>query len=133
MKKLKFLALMMLLAANAWAAESISLLKTNSSWNGQQYPAVNLQNPEVNVLKITISAGEKLAMHQHSMINIAYVLQGVLTVHTENGDVITIKAGDVLPEVVNTWHYGENNGTEDVILVVTYVGEKDAPLSISKN
>jgi len=123
---------MMVLAANAWAAESISLLKTNSSWNGQQYPAVNLQNPEVNVLKITIPAGEKLAWHQHPMINVAYMLQGELTVHTESGDVTTIKAGDVMAEVVNTWHYGENNGTEDVILVVTYVGEKDAPLSIGK-
>jgi len=132
MKKIKLLALMMVLAANAWAAESISLLKTNSSWNGQQYPAVNLQNPEVNVLKITIPAGEKLAWHQHPMINVAYMLQGELTVHTESGDVTTIKAGDVMAEVVNTWHYGENNGTEDVILVVTYVGEKDAPLSIGK-
>lgn len=132
MKKIKLLALMMVLAANAWAAESISLLKTNSSWNGQQYPAVNLQNPEVNVLKITIPAGEKLAWHQHPMINVAYMVSGELTVHTESGDVTTIKAGDVMAEVVNTWHYGENNGTEDVILVVTYVGEKDAPLSIGK-
>lgn len=132
MKKIKLLALMMLLAANAWAAESISLLKTNSSWNGQAYPEVNLQNPEVNVLKITIPAGEKLAWHQHPMINVAYMVSGELTVHTESGDVTTIKAGDVMAEVVNTWHYGENNGTEDVILVVTYVGEKDAPLSIAK-
>ena len=132
MKKIKLLALMMVLAANAWAAESISLLKTNSSWNGQQYPAVNLQNPEVNVLKITIPAGEKLAWHQHPMINVAYMVSGELTVHTESGEVTTIKAGDVMAEVVNTWHYGENNGTEDVILVVTYVGEKDAPLSIGK-
>lgn len=132
MKKMKFLALMMLLAANAWAAESISLLKTNSSWNGQEYPAVNIEKPEVNVLRITIPAGEKLAWHKHPMINVAYMVSGELTVHTENDEVITIKAGDVMPEVINTWHYGENNGTEPVVLVVTYVGEKDAPLSIAK-
>ena len=43
----------------------------------------------------------------------------------------TFKAGDkAFLEVSNTWHYSENLGDEDLIFMVTWLGEKDKPIAV---
>ena len=44
--------------------------------------------------------------------------------HTETGDVLILKSGDPIIEVIDTWHYGESTGDEDAEIVVVYVGNK---------
>ena len=66
------------------------------------------------------------------MTNIAYVVKGKLTVTSESGKQITISKGECLPELINTYHYGENKGKTPVELIVFYIGEKDTPISIQK-
>ena len=82
--------------------------------------------------KNIIPTGERLAMHKHPMLNVGYMIKGELTVYSEKGDVLVLKAGDPIVELVDTWHYGENTGSEDVVIVVTYVGNEEEDLSIPK-
>jgi hypothetical protein len=43
----------------------------------------------------------------------------------------TYKAGDkAFLGVANTWHLSENNGSEDLIFIVSWLGEKDKPLAV---
>ena len=43
----------------------------------------------------------------------------------------TYKAGDkAFLGVANTWHLSENKGSEDLIFLVSWLGEKDKPLAV---
>ena len=113
-------------------AQKELLIQTKSVWNGKKLAPVKLENPEINVVRITLPVGERLPMHKHPMINVACMLKGELTVHTENGESRTFHAGEPIVEVIETWHYGENTGSEPVEMVVTYVGEAGATLAENK-
>ena len=108
------------------------LLQTTSTWDNAEFKKLQIERPEVTVLKITINVGEKLPMHKHDLVNIAYVKKGTLTVVTEENKEITLHEGEVLPELIGKYHYGKNTGNEPVELVVFYIGEKGTPLSVNK-
>ena len=114
------------------AATSETVIQTQTHWNGQAIRPLNIKNPKVTMLKIAIPAGEKLAMHKHPILNIGYLTKGELTVRSDKGDVLVLKPGDPIVELVDTWHYGESTGKTDAEVIVTYVGEKDDDLSIIK-
>ena len=57
-------------------------------------------------------------------MNVGYLTKGELTVHTQTDDVLVLKAGDPIIEVIDTWHYGEITGDEDAEIIVVYVGNK---------
>ena len=82
------------------------------------------------MLKITIPPKTNLPIHKHPVINSGYMLQGELTVMSQTGDTLYLKEGDVIVEMVNTWHHGENNGTVPVEIVVFYAGNVDTPITI---
>jgi len=121
------------LSFNAMAATSEVLQKSQSSWNNTPLEHINLPNPEVTVVRIQIPKGEKLPLHQHPILNVGYLTKGELTVHTEKNEVLVLKAGDPIIEVINTWHYGESTGDEDAEIVVVYVGNKDDKISEIKD
>ena len=116
----------------AYSAQKDILLKTTSTWDKTEYKKLKIKKPEVTVLKITIGVGESLSVHKHDLVNIAYVKKGTLTVITDTNDKITIHEGEVLPELIGTYHYGKNTGNEPVELIVFYIGEKNTPLSVNK-
>ena len=88
--------------------------------------------------------GFKSPWHYHPYTGVAYVVQGELTVNYDTetaldatGDEKTIvlsetyKAGDkAFLGVANTWHLSENKGSEDLIFIVSWLGEKDKPLAV---
>jgi len=125
-------AVCVLLSAGAYAANSETVIQTDSHWNKQAIKPIHIDNPQVTILRITIPAGEKLAMHKHPVLNIGYLTKGELTVRSENGDVLVLKPGDPIVELVDIWHYGESTGSEDAEIVVTYVGDKADSLSVAK-
>lgn len=127
-----FLSVCVLASTGAYAANSETLVQTDSHWNNEAIKPIHIEHPQVTMLRITIPAGEKLAMHKHPILNIGYLTKGELTVRSENGDVLVLKPGDPIVELVDIWHYGESTGTEDAEIVVTYVGDKEDNLSISK-
>ena len=124
------LVALILVPLRVLAATSETVIQTDSHWNGQAIKSLHIDHPKVTMLRITIPAGEKLAMHKHPILNIGYLTKGELTVRSDKGDVLVLKPGDPIVELVDIWHYGESTGKEDAEIVVTYVGEMGDDLSI---
>jgi quercetin dioxygenase-like cupin family protein len=77
------------------------------------------ENPEVQVSIFEIPVGAVLPVHKHPFPRYAYVLAGKLRVSDkDNVRTFDYAAGDFLIEMVDTWHYGTNVGTEPVRLLV---------------
>ncbi|MEI6142236.1 MAG: cupin domain-containing protein [Mariniphaga sp.] len=106
--------------------------KTDTTSIGQQFVLPNLQNMEVTMAKVTIQPGKSTGWHKHNFAVFAYVAKGHLTVNFENGKTLQFTENSSIAEVVNTYHNGTNNGNEDAVLYVYYLGEKGKPLSIRK-
>ncbi|MCT8341719.1 cupin domain-containing protein [Photorhabdus kleinii] len=105
------------------------LLETEKSWDGVPYQGYPKSTPQLSVLKITIAPNTSLAWHEHPIPNAAYVLDGVLTAEKKSsGEKRLIKAGEVVPEMVDSIHRGYT-GKEGATLVVFYAGQKGIPLS----
>lgn len=81
--------------------------------------------------------------HYHPYQSVAHVLQGELTVNFDTAASLddkslnkststtkTFKSGDTFIGTANTWHFSENLGDEDLIFMVSWLGEKDAPIAV---
>ena len=66
------------------------------------------------------------------MINAGVLVNGQLTVKTTDGKVLRLKAGDPIVEVVNTLHYGINEGTVPAEIVVFYAGIVGQAVTVSE-
>lgn len=111
----------------------IQILKATKQWDGSQLPPYPSKNPEITILSYEIPPGIRLPMHKHPVINAGVVLQGKLTVITKDGKQLTLNSGDAIVELVNKWHYGINQDTVPVKLIMFYVGEVGTPLVIKEN
>ena len=108
------------------------LVQSDSSWNGDRLPAYPTEEPQITVLKVTIPPHAQLKWHKHPSINAGYLISGAITVVEEGGRTQLVQAGEGLIELVDTWHYGRNDGDVPAEIVVVYVGAKDVPLAILK-
>lgn len=108
------------------------LAKTSLSWDGNQLPDYPKGTPEITILRIKIPPGAQLPLHKHIKINAGLLLDGELTVVTEDSKTLHLKAGDTIVEVVNKWHYGKNEGTKTAEILVFYAGVLDTPITIEK-
>jgi len=138
MKKLVYGMCLALLLSSHAIAEEVSpyqaevLSKTSTSWNGKALPDYPEGTPEVTILRVTIPPGAELPLHEHPVINAGVMLKGQLTVVTEDGKALHLKAGDAIVEVVNTWHYGRNEGDEPAEIIVFYAGVQGSPITVKK-
>ena len=99
------------------AVQVTPVTRTNTSIIGQ--PIVVPDHPDVVVSLATFPPGARLPEHQHPNPHYVYVLEGVLTVvNTDANKTFQAKAGDFVVEMTDTWHYGVNNGTVPVKLLV---------------
>lgn len=128
------ICLVLLLSSNVLAEDVIVdvLAKSTSSWNGQSLPHYPEGEPEVTILRIKIPPGVELPLHEHPVINAGVLLSGELTVVTEDNEILHLKSGEALVEVVNTWHYGKNEGDKPAEIIVFYAGIVDMPITIKK-
>jgi len=132
--------LVLLLAGQGWAhgekglkgIKVVKLARTSESWNGKALPNYPKGKPQITILKITIGPKVRLPLHKHPVINAGVLLKGKLTVVTENGKTLHMKAGDPIVEVINTWHYGINEGDEPAVIIVFYAGTPGTPVTILK-
>lgn len=106
------------------------LVKTSHSWNGKSLPAYPQGQPEITILRISIPAGTRLHNHSHPVINAGVLLSGQLTVVTTDGKTLHLQAGDPIVEVVNTLHYGINEGTIPAEIIVFYTGVLGQPVTV---
>ncbi len=109
-----------------------TLVESSSSWDGKPLPEYPRGEPKITVLKITIPPKTRIYLHKHPVINAGVLLKGELTVITEKEEILHLKAGDSIVEVVNKWHYGKNEGNKPAEIIVFYAGTKDTPLTIKK-
>jgi len=109
-----------------------TLVSTSQSWDGSALPDYPRERPLLSVLRIRIAPGAVLPLHQHPMINVGYLVHGELTVTTDEGKTLVLKAGESIVEVVEKWHSGKNTGNEIAEIVVFYAGAQGMPLSIKK-
>jgi len=109
---------------------SKELVKTTRSWSGESLPAYPQNQPEVTILRISIPAGARLETHSHPVINAGVLLSGQLTVLTRDGKTLHLTAGDPIVEVVNTVHYGINQGEVPAEIVVFYAGAIGTPITV---
>jgi len=117
--------LLTILASTNMQAQDIvaeELARSTSSWNGDALPAYPDGTPEVTILKFTIPVGATLPSHMHSAINAGILLSGNLVVTSEDNDVLNLKPGDTLVELVDKYHEGKNVGNEPAVIVVFYAG-----------
>lgn len=108
------------------------LVKTTRSWDGMLLPAYPQGDPQITILRITIPAGARLETHSHPVINAGVLISGQLTVVTTEGKTLNLKAGDPIVEVVNTLHYGMNQGKDSAEIIVFYAGSVDSPITVVK-
>jgi quercetin dioxygenase-like cupin family protein len=107
-----------------------TLAKTSTSWNGQLLPYYLQGRPEITILRITIPPGTQLPLHKHPVINAGVLLEGELTVITEDNDILHLEAGEAIIEVVNKWHYGINEGETPAKIIAFYAGVEDIPVTV---
>ncbi|WP_026063339.1 cupin domain-containing protein [Pedobacter arcticus] len=108
------------------------LAESTRSWNGDQLPPYSTGQPKVTILKITIPVHAKLDLHKHLAINAGILTKGVLTVRDDKGNVLELTAGDTIIELVNTYHYGENKGSEPAEIIVFYAGTEGKAITVKK-
>ena len=106
------------------------LVKTTQSWDGKVLPAYPQGQPEVTILRITIPPGTRLDTHSHPVINAGVLISGQLTVVTTDGKMLYLKAGDPIVEVVNTLHYGINQGDVPAEIIVFYAGTLGTSITV---
>jgi quercetin dioxygenase-like cupin family protein len=77
------------------------------------------QNPDVSVSIATFPPGAALPIHKHPYPHYVYVLEGSLTVfNIDAGRSFAAKKGDFIVETNTNWHYGKNEGTVPVKLLI---------------
>lgn len=113
--------------------QTVQLVKSSASWDGKPLPPYKKGTPEITILRITVPPKQALPMHKHPTINAGVLLKGELTVTKENGEILHLKPYDSIVEVMETWHYGRNDGNVPAEIIVFYAGEKDKPITIKKH
>ena len=108
------------------------LVRNSKSWDGKSLVPYPQDQPEITILRITIPAGARLETHSHPVINAGVLVNGELTVRTMDGKVLRLNAGDPIVEVVNTLHYGINEGTVPAEIVVFYAGIVGQAVTVSE-
>ncbi|MDO4755859.1 MAG: cupin domain-containing protein [Parabacteroides sp.] len=109
---------------------STELLRTSQSWDGAELPDYPQGRPEMVAVKYIIPAGQKLGWHHHVVMNHGVLVQGELTIIGRDGKTKVLREGEVVVEMVDAIHHGENRGTEPVILYMFYLSQKGMPLSV---
>lgn len=109
---------------------SEELIRTSQSWNGVELPDYPQGKPELVAMKYVIPPGKKLGWHHHVAMNHGVLVQGELTIIGLDGQTKILREGEVVVEMVDAIHHGENRGTTDVILYMFYLSQKNMPLSV---
>lgn len=117
---------------NAQKVVSTELIRTSQSWDGVELPDYLQGRPEIVGIKYEIPAGQKLGMHFHPVMNFGILVQGELTIISQDGKEKVVHEGEAVVEMVNTIHHGENRGKKPVILYMFYLTQKGLPLAVQQ-
>ncbi len=117
------------IAADAPAAKSEILMKSEKSWDGVAYHGYPKGKPELTILKVSLPAHAVIPWHTNPMPNASYIISGEITVEAKaTGKTQKLVAGQAVPEMVDS-AYRATTGDSPVELVVFYAGAQGQPLS----
>jgi quercetin dioxygenase-like cupin family protein len=85
----------------------------------------------VEVLIREFPVGGTSGWHRHPGVEIAYLLQGEMTLEEEGQPLRKLKPGESFMVPRGVAHTGANIGAVPARLVITYVTDKDAPVRTS--
>ncbi|RXK80658.1 cupin domain-containing protein [Chlorobaculum sp. 24CR] len=105
--------------------ETLEVTSTNYAGQPLSYPEGEM--PEVTALIVHMPPGSSTGWHKHPVPVYAWMIEGELTVKTENGVEKKFVKGEPIIEVLNLMHNGTNTGKETASLVVFYAGFKGVP------
>lgn len=136
--KLAVLGLALLLVpAAAPAAEEAKvtvteLLSATQTSIGQPL-VLPAKDAQVIFSEFVIAPGAVLPVHKHPFPRYAYVLEGELRVSRPGHDeAFDYRAGEVVIEMVDEWHYGTNIGDTPLRLLVIDQIEAGSPVTVLK-
>ena len=109
---------------------STEMVRTSQSWDGVALPDYLQGRPELVAMRYEFPAGQKLGWHHHPVMNYGVLVQGELTIISEDGKEKVVHAGEAVVEMVGTIHHGENRGTETAILYMFYLSQEGLPLAV---
>ena len=110
--------------------QTTELIRTSQSWDGAELPDYLVGRPEIVAVKYEIPAGQKLGWHHHPVMNFGILVQGDLTIVSQDGTEKTLHEGEAVVEMVGTVHHGENRGLKPVVLYMFYLSQPGLPLSV---
>lgn len=121
-------------AASTTPAASAAPVSAEELAAGEETAGVDVAVPgpaQVVFRRITLQPGAGTGEHCHAGQLIAVVEQGTFTHYAPiyPDGVHVYEAGDAIVEGAEYVHQGVNEGTEDVVLLVTYVIEEGQPLA----
>jgi quercetin dioxygenase-like cupin family protein len=98
----------------------------NKGVNAQQISGFDLskqglkdfEQRQMRIRKITLEPGGVAGMHSHAQRPaLSYILSGTIIEHRKGAPDRTYKAGEVITESTDVEHWGENAGSEPVVIV----------------
>lgn len=114
--------------AEDYAQASVEkLLVTSINYAGQPLAFPLNGKPEVTALVVHLPPGSSTGWHKHPVPVYAYMLEGEMTIRTENGVEKRFMKGEPIIEVVNLLHNGTCTGKSTASLVVFYTGVEGVP------
>ncbi len=91
----------------------------------------SLEGQEANMVLVEFEPGAVIGKHFHPGDELAYVLEGSLSLEREGLPGVTLKAGDAFHQAPKQVHSGRNaSATDPAKLIVIWLAEKGQPLSI---
>lgn len=108
------------------------LLQSDLNSMGQKIQYPNVKDATVSVMKITFPPGETTGWHKHEIPVFSYILEGTLTVETEDHKVTLYKENTCFAESYNIYHKGTNNEKTNLVVLAIYLAGDQKELSIKK-
>jgi quercetin dioxygenase-like cupin family protein len=117
------------------ASLAIAVLAATASAQAPGFKRVELQRRDLSikdreaiVARGEFQPGATVAKHTHPGEELAYVLEGELTVELEGKPPVTVKAGETFFVPAGTVHSGKNTSKGATIVLSTYILEKGKPI-----
>mgnify|MGYP001562602918 FL=1 len=80
-----------------------------------------------------LNPGETTGMHMHEGIPIVYMIEGEISIKSENGEIQkVIKKGEAFIGSTNNWHETINTGKTDAVAQVVFIGSTDLKNTVNK-
>jgi quercetin dioxygenase-like cupin family protein len=90
---------------------------------------ISVAGHETVMARGEFNPGAATPKHTHPGEEVAYILEGQVTVDVEGKPPMTFKAGEVFFVPAGTVHMAKNTGTAPAKIVSTYIVEKGKPLA----